>query len=85
MFGILILALKILIIGDIIGKPGRNILLENLEKIKKDKKIDFVIVNGENSAGDGRTNNQGKAERGLVYPQHAAAQLVSHGGGGQRL
>ncbi len=39
---------KILIIGDIIGRPGREILKLFLEKNKKN--YDFVIVNGENAA-----------------------------------
>ncbi|TDT69166.1 hypothetical protein EV215_1508 [Hypnocyclicus thermotrophus] len=40
--------MKILIIGDIIGKPGRKILYEFLERKKEE--YDFIIVNGENSA-----------------------------------
>ncbi len=42
---------KVLIIGDIVGKPGRKIVIENLQNIKADKNIDFVIANGENCAG----------------------------------
>ncbi len=38
-------------IGDIVGKPGRKVVLENLPGIKADKKIDFTIANGENCAG----------------------------------
>ncbi|MCI7222769.1 YmdB family metallophosphoesterase, partial [Fusobacterium sp.] len=41
--------MKILIVGDIVGKPGRNTLKEYLEKYKDN--YDFIIVNGENSAG----------------------------------
>ena len=37
--------------GDIVGKVGREVVLNKLPLIKKDKKIDFIIVNGENSAG----------------------------------
>lgn len=40
--------MKILIVGDIVGKPGRNVLNAYLEKYKN--KYDFIIVNGENSA-----------------------------------
>jgi putative metallophosphoesterase len=41
--------MKVLIIGDIVGQPGRNILFKFLEKRKQN--YDFIIVNGENSAG----------------------------------
>lgn len=41
----------ILFIGDIVGKPGRRILAENLENWREEWNVDFVIVNGENAAG----------------------------------
>lgn len=41
--------MNFLIVGDIIGSPGRTVLKEYLEKNKS--KYDFIIVNGENSAG----------------------------------
>lgn len=41
--------MKFLIIGDIVGEPGRNILFKYLKKRKQN--YDFIIVNGENSAG----------------------------------
>lgn len=40
--------MNILVIGDIVGKLGREALLNNLPTIKKKYKIDFVIANGEN-------------------------------------
>lgn len=43
--------MNILFIGDIVGRPGRNYLSANLSKMIKDNEIDFVIANGENSAG----------------------------------
>ena len=42
--------MKLLFIGDIIGKPGRVMLTYHLPKIIKEHNIDFVIANGENSA-----------------------------------
>jgi len=42
---------KILMIGDIIGEPGRNILARKLSHLVETYEIDFVIANGENSAG----------------------------------
>ena len=43
--------MKILAVGDIIGESGVRKLKEILPKIKKEENIDFVITNGENSAG----------------------------------
>lgn len=42
--------MKILAIGDLIGNAGIQELSKRLPQIRKDKNIDFVIVNGENSA-----------------------------------
>lgn len=41
--------MKILIIGDVVGRTGRDILKLYLEKNKNN--FDFIIVNGENAAG----------------------------------
>lgn len=43
--------MRILAVGDIIGEPGVKMLKDQLPRIKKEEKIDFVITNGENSAG----------------------------------
>ena len=43
--------MNILCIGDIVGKPGRHAIEGLLAGLKKEFKIDFVIVNAENSAG----------------------------------
>ena len=43
--------MKILAVGDIVGEIGVRKLKEILPKLKKEEKIDFVITNGENSAG----------------------------------
>jgi metallophosphoesterase (TIGR00282 family) len=42
---------KVLFLGDIIGKPGRNIVNEILPQITKEHDIDLVLGNAENSAG----------------------------------
>ena len=53
--------MKILAIGDLIGNAGIQELSKRLPKIRKDKNIDFVIVNGENSAeGMGMTEKNFK-------------------------
>ena len=45
--------MNILILGDIFGIPGVEAIKKNLPKVISDKKIDFVIANGENSADNG--------------------------------
>lgn len=42
--------MKILFIGDIVGKSGRDIVSSLLYDLKKDNDVDLVIANGENSA-----------------------------------
>ena len=42
--------MNILAIGDLVGELGLNKLAEEIENIKKEYKIDFIIVNGENVA-----------------------------------
>ena len=43
--------MKILFIGDIVGKPARSYLKEILPSVRKDLGLDFIIANGENAAG----------------------------------
>ena len=43
--------MHILFIGDIFGRPGRNIVKDRLSGLVKEHAIDLVIANGENSAG----------------------------------
>jgi len=48
--------MKLLFIGDIVGKPGREIVGALAAKLKSERAIDFVIANGENAAaGSGIT------------------------------
>ena len=54
--------MNLLILGDIMGASGRDALKNRLPKIVEDNKIDFVIVNGENAADDGRGITQFIAE-----------------------
>ena len=51
--------MKVLVIGDLVGDIGLKKLQADLEKIKKENDIDFVVVNGENVAeGMGITKKQ---------------------------
>ena len=45
--------MKIFFLGDIVGKSGRLTVIKNLKDILEKKKIDFVVVNGENAADQG--------------------------------
>ena len=45
--------MKILILGDIVGPSGREAIVKKLPDLIKQKKIDFVIVNGENAGDQG--------------------------------
>mgnify|MGYP003638220835 CR=1 FL=1 len=43
--------LRILFLGDIVGQCGRKAVMARLPDLKREREIDFAIVNGENSAG----------------------------------
>jgi 2',3'-cyclic-nucleotide 2'-phosphodiesterase len=45
--------MKILFLGDVVGVSGRSIILKNLLTEIKNKKINFVVVNGENADDSG--------------------------------
>lgn len=42
--------MKILYCGDIVGRAGRNVIVNHLAEVRQKYKPDFVIVNGENAA-----------------------------------
>jgi 2',3'-cyclic-nucleotide 2'-phosphodiesterase len=43
--------MRILFVGDVVGRSGRIIVTERLPGLIRDWKLDFVVVNGENAAG----------------------------------
>jgi len=43
--------LRVLMIGDIIGKPGRQAMERELHGMREERGVDFVTANGENVAG----------------------------------
>ena len=48
--------MRILIVGDVVGKPGRQAFKTYTAQLKSERDIDLVIVNGENAAhGKGLT------------------------------
>lgn len=43
--------MRVLFVGDVVGKPGRRAVAHFLPTVRGDHQIDLVIVNGENAAG----------------------------------
>src|SRR5205823_2303141 len=52
------MALRILALGDIVGRPGRQIVYQKLPGIVRQRQVDLVVANAENIAGgSGITQN----------------------------
>ena len=66
--------MKVLAIGDIVGESGVRKLKELLPNIKKEENIDFVITNGENSAG-----GMGITEKNLKDILEAGTDVITMG------
>ncbi len=45
--------MRIFFLGDVVGRSGCNAIKKNLKNIISEKKIDFVVLNGENAADQG--------------------------------
>src|ERR1700683_5156597 len=43
--------MRVLFVGDVVGRSGRTVVTERLPGLIRDWKLDFVVVNGENAAG----------------------------------
>ena len=43
--------MRLLFLGDVVGRSGRTIVTERLPRLIADWKLDFVAINGENAAG----------------------------------
>jgi metallophosphoesterase (TIGR00282 family) len=53
---------KLLFVGDVVGSPGRHVLEEALPALREQHSPDWIVVNGENSAGGlGVTQKTAKA------------------------
>jgi hypothetical protein len=54
--------MRILFLGDVMGRSGRSAVAERLPRLRQDMALDFVVVNGENaSSGAGLTPEHAKA------------------------
>jgi 2',3'-cyclic-nucleotide 2'-phosphodiesterase len=67
--------IRILILGDIVGVPGRMMLQKHLPSLKEQLNIDSVIVNGENAASDGR----GITSRIARFFKHIGVDIITGG------
>ncbi len=43
--------MRILFLGDVVGRSGREGVLRHLPALRRDLSLDFVVINGENAAG----------------------------------
>lgn len=54
--------MKMLFLGDVMGRAGRQAVTERLPRLRADWRLDFVVVNAENaSSGAGLTGEHAKA------------------------
>ncbi|MGE5609369.1 MAG: TIGR00282 family metallophosphoesterase [Bacillota bacterium] len=52
------MALRVLCIGDIVGRPGRQVVHQKLPGVVRERQVDLVVANAENIAGgSGITTN----------------------------
>jgi len=42
--------MRLLLCGDVMGRPGREIIAAELPRVRRELALDFVVVNGENAA-----------------------------------
>ena len=45
------MSIRLMMIGDVVGRPGRRAVIENIPGLIRDERIDLTIANGENAAG----------------------------------
>src|ERR1043165_2185941 len=52
------MALRVLCLGDIVGRPGRHVICQKLPQLVRERAVDLVVANAENIAGgSGITQN----------------------------
>ena len=66
--------MRVMLTGDVIGRPGRKTFQEYTAKLRKEKQVDVVIVNGENSAG-----GKGFTRKSLDALYHGGADVITSG------
>lgn len=43
--------MRLLFLGDIVGKPGRQMVMDHLPRLRRELRLDVVMANGENASG----------------------------------
>jgi hypothetical protein len=66
--------IRLLFLGDIVGEPGRKAVIDALPELKEELNIDFMIVNGENTA-----NGRGITPKIAISLMRAGAAVVTTG------
>ena len=69
--------MKVILIGDVVGKPGRRALLANLKQLKVQHEAEFVVANVENAA-----EGAGVAGARTPYPRSPLGRLARPAPGG---
>jgi len=67
--------LTVLFFGDVVGKPGVALFAKWIAPLKKKHKADMVIINGENSASNGR----GITPKLVTFLQEHGADVITSG------
>jgi len=67
--------LRVLFVGDVVGVTGRTMFQKHIGDIKNRYKIDAIIVNGENSASNGR----GITSRIVRFFKHNGVDVITTG------
>ncbi len=65
---------RLLFLGDVVGEPGRKAVSVLLPLLKEELKLDFIVVNGENSAG-----GRGITPKIAISLMRAGAAVVTSG------
>ena len=68
--------MRILFVGDVVGKTGRTAIARHLPHMIRDWSLDLVIVNGENSAGGFGITEAIYLRLQLPMPQPAEVSLL---------
>jgi len=66
--------LRLLFLGDIVGKTGRALFQKHIERLKRELEIDAIIVNGENSA-----HGRGITSKTMKFFKHNGVNVVTSG------
>jgi hypothetical protein len=66
--------LKLLFLGDVVGEPGRKAFVALAPKLKAERGVDFIVVNGENAA-----NGRGITPKLAIDLLRAGAAVITSG------